>query len=103
MATHVSEKKIKDEILMKNPVPSNLVEPQKLDAYYIEELLSENKRNMNLQNKKTLKGMQEKVVDILPPISRLYHIMKRGGVLEVMIQDSKNFFRSNDSVDRPDV
>ena len=63
---------------MKNPVPSNLLEAQKLDAYYIEELLSENKRIMNLQNKKTLKVMQEKVVDILPPISRLYHIMEAG-------------------------
>ena len=63
---------------MKNPVPSNLLEAQKLDAYYTEELLSENKRNMNLQNKKTLKVMQETVVDILPPISRLYHIMEAG-------------------------
>ena len=66
-----------NKILIKNSLSSNLFKAQKLDVY-IEELLSENKRNIILQNEKTLKGKQEKVVDILPPILRFCHIMEEG-------------------------
>ena len=113
MTTHVSEKRIMDEILMKHPVPDNLLKAQKLDEKSVhiqsfsgpyfpafgvnverygvslhiqskygiirnrktpnkdtlhavfKELLSQNKRNMTPQNKKTFKGIQEKVADIL--------------------------------------
>ena len=91
METHASEKKIKNEILMKHLVP---LKADKIDKY-MEELLSENKKNMSLQNEKTLMGIQEKVVNILSTISKLFHIMEEEGSAasnDLRLQKCATFF-----------
>ena len=47
---------------------------QKLDKY-VKELLSDNNKISTLNQEKTLKEAQEKVVSILGPLTRLWNIM----------------------------
>ena len=75
MAAHISPKDIKEKILSVTPVPSKIKDRQKLDKY-IKELLVENKKNNTLNQEKVLKGIQDQVVTILAPLSKLWSIME---------------------------
>ena len=75
MATHVSAKDIKEKILSINPLPNNIKGSQKLDEY-IRESLTENKKNNTLNQEKVLKGIQDQVVTILAPLSKLWSTME---------------------------
>ena len=74
MHIHIPDKKIKEKILKDNPVPGNVKEPQVLHNY-IKELLAENKRTLTSTHEKSLKAVQEKVLHILGPLSRLWMMM----------------------------
>ena len=65
------------------PVPSNIKNSQNLDEY-IKELLVENKKNNTLNQEKVLNGIQDQVVTILAPLSKLWSTMEleRNAVLE---------------------
>ena len=83
IATHISPKDIKENILSVTPVPSNIKNSQNLDEY-IKELLVENKKNNTLNQEKVLNGIQDQVVTILAPLSKLWSTMEleRNAVLE---------------------
>ena len=65
----------KKKNLSGTPVPSNVKDSQKLDEY-IKELLVENKKNNTLNQENVLKGIQDKVVIILAPSSKLQSTME---------------------------
>ena len=75
MSTHKTDKEIKDKILASVPLPNSVKKSQKLDEY-MHELLQENRRTRTLSFEKTLKGIQDKVVFILAPFTRLMTIME---------------------------
>lgn len=75
MATHASEKDIKDHILLQNPVPINLKKVPGFDSY-IKELLMENNKSVTLKNERVLKSVQEKLAIVMGPLSRLWKIME---------------------------
>ena len=75
MHIHIPDRAIKEKILQDNPVPANVKEPQVL-GNYIKELLTENKRTLSSTHEKSLKAVQEKVLHILGPLSRLWMIME---------------------------
>ena len=75
MHVHIPDKDIKEKILKENPVPANVKEPQVLDNY-IKELLTKNKRTLTSTHEKSLKAVQEKVLYILGPLSRLWMMME---------------------------
>ena len=72
MATHTPLKNLKEKFLPVTPVPSNSKDSQKLDEY-IKELLIENKKNNTLKQEKALKGIQDQVVTMLAPLSKLWN------------------------------
>ena len=71
MSIHVQEKDVREKILQNNPVPQNVKVCQRLDEY-IKELLLENKRSSTLYHEKILKGIQEKIVSVLAPLTKLW-------------------------------
>ena len=75
MSIHVPEKDIREKILQNNPVPRNVKVCQRLDEY-IKELLLENKKYSTLYHEKILKVMQEKIVSVLAPITKLWSFME---------------------------
>ena len=75
MHLHIPEKEIREKILHENPIPSNVRQPQVLDNY-IRELLVEHKRTLTSTHEKSLKAVQEKILHILGPLSRLWVIME---------------------------
>ena len=75
MSTHVSEKDIRERILQNNPVPRNVKVCQRLDEY-IKELLLENKKSSTLYHEKILKRIQEKIVSVLAPLTKLWSFME---------------------------
>ena len=83
MATHISPNDIKEKILSVTPVPSNIKDSQKLDEY-IKDLLIENKNNTTLNQEKVLKGIQDQVVTILAPLSKLleYYGVRKNAIPE---------------------
>ena len=62
------------KLLTTNPIPQIEKVTQKLDKY-VKELLSDNNKISILNQEKTLKEAQEKVVSILGPLTRLWNIM----------------------------
>ena len=72
---HVPEKDLKDKILNVNQIPSNMRKPQILDTY-IKELLVENKKSSTMYQDKVLKSIQDKVMNIFGPFSKLWTIME---------------------------
>ena len=62
------------KLLTTNPIPQIEKVTQKLDKY-VKELLSDNNKISTLNQEKTLKEAQEKVVSILGPLTRLWNIM----------------------------
>ena len=75
MSIHVSEKDIREKILQNNLVPRNVKVCQRLDEY-IKELLLENKKSSTLYHEKILKGIQEKIVSVLAPLTKLRSFME---------------------------
>ena len=75
MYIHIPDRDIKEKILKDNPVPANIKEPQVFDNY-IKEPLTENKQTLTSTHEKSLKAVQEKVLHILGPSSRLWMIME---------------------------
>ena len=75
MATHISPKDIKEKILSVTTVSSNIKDSQKLDEY-IKELLIKNKKKNTLNQEKFLEGIQDQVVTILAPLSKLCSTMQ---------------------------
>ena len=75
MSIHVSEKDIRERTLQNNPVPRNVKVYQRLDEY-IKELLLENKKSSTLYHEKILKGIQEKIVSVLAPLTQLWSFME---------------------------
>ena len=71
----VSEKDIRERILQNNPVPRNVKVCQRLDEY-IKELLLENKKSSTLYHEKILKRIQEKIVSVLAPLTKLWSFME---------------------------
>ena len=62
------------KLLTTNPILQIVKVTQKLDKY-VKELLSDNNKISTLNQEKTLKEAQEKVVSILGPLTRLWNIM----------------------------
>ena len=52
-------------------MPSNIKDSQKLDKY-IKESLIENKKNNTVNQEKVLEVIQDQVVNILAPLSKLW-------------------------------
>lgn len=73
LVNHIFGKDLKGKRLQEKPVSSNIKNVQILD-YYINELLVENTNSYTLNYEKVLKGIQEKVMAIFPPLIRLWHI-----------------------------
>ena len=75
MCQHVADKEIKEQVLVDNPIPSNIKRTPVLDNY-IKELLLENKRSLTLNHEETLKCLQDKFGNVLGPLLRLWNIME---------------------------
>ena len=75
IGTHISPKDIKEKILSVTPVPSNIKYSQKLNEH-IKVLLIESKKKNTLNQEKVLKGIQDQVVTILVPLSKLWSTME---------------------------
>jgi len=71
LTVKVPEKDVKDKILSTNPVPTNIKNASDLDSY-IKELLVENRKTLTLHLEKVLMSTQEKIMDILGPLSKLW-------------------------------
>ena len=69
MSIHVPEKDIREKILRNNPVPRNAKVCRILDEYR-KELLLENKKSSTLCHEKIFKGIQEKIVSVLAPLTK---------------------------------
>ena len=74
MATHISPKNIKENILSVTPVAS-IKGNQNLDGY-IRKLLIGKKKNNRLNQEKVLKGIQDQVIAKLTPLSKLWSTME---------------------------
>lgn len=70
MAADISPKDIKDKKIL-HPVPNNIKDSRKLDEF-IKELLVEKKK---LNQVKILEEIQDQVVNILAPLSKLQNSM----------------------------
>ena len=75
MSIHVPEKDIREKILQNNPVPRNVKVCQRLEEY-IKKLLLENKKSSTLCHEKILKGIQETIVSVLAPLTKLWSFME---------------------------
>ena len=71
MKVHVSDKEIKDNVLYDNPVPSNIREVPQLDNY-MKTILSDNSKFTTLKWEKTLKTIQDKVISVFGPLTKLW-------------------------------
>ena len=70
MKVHVSDKEIKDNVLY-DPVPSNIREVPQLDNY-MKTILSDNSKFTTLKWEKTLKTIQDKVISVFGPLTKLW-------------------------------
>ena len=69
--TRIAEKDLKEKVTWVNPVPSNIKKPEEIDSY-IKDLLVEHNKTATLHTEKILKSVQEKVHNILGPLSKLW-------------------------------
>ena len=67
---YIPEKYVKEAMLIKTPRPENLDRVKKLDDY-LQELLKQKKRRQDIVIDNTLETVQEKVLDIMVPLSKL--------------------------------
>ena len=87
---YVPEDSLKEAILCQNPVPDNLDNVKKLDDF-LRDILKE-KRKTNEQNiENVLEKLQQKTVDMMDPLSRLWNILETAkGAEEDAVQISIN-------------
>ena len=67
----VPERDLRDSILTANPVPSNIGGPKKLDEFF-RELLDEQKKKTELFWDSSLEKIQQKIVNVLGPLSKVW-------------------------------
>jgi len=72
----IPEKELRDKITNFNPVPKNVRKTQEIDIF-IKDVLVENNKNSTLHVDRLLKATQEKVLQILGPLTRLWEITDR--------------------------
>ena len=73
---YIQEKYVKEVILIKTPRPENLDPVKKLDDY-LQELLKQKKRRQDIVIDNTLETVQEKVLEIMVPLSKLWVIIEQ--------------------------
>jgi len=81
MENHISDKDIRDKILLFSPIPSNIREAHNLDNY-IKELLVENKKSLTLNHEMNLKQIQDKIHHILGPLTRVWSMIEEEKEIE---------------------
>ena len=67
---YIPEKDVKEVILIKPSRPENLDSVKKLDDY-LQELLKQKKRPQDIVTDNTLEKVQDKVLDIMGPLSKM--------------------------------
>ena len=92
MSHYINNKKVKEKILMENPVSSNIKGTPNLDNY-IKELLLENKRKLILNHGETLKGIYDKVNHVFSHLLRLWSIMEeeKEAALQELSENNKDY------------
>ena len=86
--TLLPEKGVHDSILMENPIPSNVDQPQTVDNF-IEPLMSRNETVVDL----SLEKVQQKIVNVMGPLARVWKALedvKNGPTLNVVPGGSSN-------------
>ena len=73
---YIPEKYVKEAILIKTPRPENLDPVKKLDDY-LQELLKQKKRPQDIAIDNTLEKVQDKVLDIMGPQSKLWVMVEQ--------------------------
>ena len=73
---YISEKDVKEAILMKTLKPENLDPVENLDDY-LQELLKRKKRPQDIVIDNTLEKVQDKVLDIMGPLSKLWVMIEQ--------------------------
>ena len=74
MKSHVSEKDIKEKVLIENPAPTNIKPTPELDGY-IRNLLQNNTKHVTLKQDRTLKLLHEKLRNVFGPLSKLWAVI----------------------------
>ena len=73
---YIPEKDVKEAILIKTPRPENLDPVKKLDDY-LQEPLKQKKRPQDIAMDNTLEKVQNKVLDIMGPLSKLWLMVEQ--------------------------
>ena len=73
---YIPEKDVKEAILIKTPRPENLDPPKKLDDY-LQELLKQKKRSQDIVIDNTLEKVQDKVLNIVGPLLKLWVMVEQ--------------------------
>ena len=73
---YIPEKYVKETILIKAPRPENLGPVKKLDDY-LQELLKQKKRRQDIVIDNTLETVQDKVLGIMVPLSKLWVMIEQ--------------------------
>ena len=69
--TFLPEKGVHDSILMENPLPSNLDQPQTVDDFIVP-LMSKNETAVDL----SLEKVQQKIVNVMGPLARVWKALE---------------------------
>ena len=73
---YIPEKDVKEAILIKTPRPENLDLVKKLDDYLLE-ILKQKKRPQDIAIDYTLEKVQNKVLDIMGPLPKLWVMVEQ--------------------------
>ena len=73
---YIPEKDVKEAIFIKTPMSENLDPVKKLDDY-LQELLKQKKRRQDIVIDNTLETVQDKVLDIIVPLSKLWVMIEQ--------------------------
>ena len=65
------EKRVHDSILMENPIPSNIEQPQTVDDFIVQ-LICKNETVVDL----LLEKVQQKIVNVMGPLSRVCKVLE---------------------------
>ena len=65
------EKRVHDSILMENPIPSNIEQPQTVDDFIVQ-LICKNETAVDL----LLEKVQQKIVNVMGPLSRVCKVLE---------------------------
>ena len=67
----ILDAELEDSILKYNPIPSNVPPPASLDEF-LRGILEENHKYLQMQEEKLLQKMQQKVLNVLGPLSKVF-------------------------------